>query len=80
MLPASADRGLCAICEHAQQVVSQRGSIFSLCRKNFVDPEFAKYPRLPVIVCRGFTGIDEEHEPDGFGQGSAKTGGTDPKS
>jgi hypothetical protein len=46
--------GLCERCTHVQVVESARGSRFYLCRLSFTDPEFPRYPRLPVIVCRGF--------------------------
>jgi hypothetical protein len=32
---------------------SDRGSIFMLCKLSFQDSRFAKYPRLPVLVCQG---------------------------
>jgi hypothetical protein len=40
--------GLCPAC------TSGRGSTFLLCRQSETDPEFAKYPRLPVLDCGGF--------------------------
>jgi hypothetical protein len=46
--------GLCASCTHAQTVASPKGSTFTLCRLSFTDPRFAKYPRLPVLVCSGY--------------------------
>jgi hypothetical protein len=33
---------------------SDRGSVFLLCEKALNDPGFAKYPRLPVLACRGY--------------------------
>jgi GrpB-like predicted nucleotidyltransferase (UPF0157 family) len=47
--------GLCADCIHARRVESARGSVFFLCELSVTDPHFAKYPRLPVIFCSGFT-------------------------
>jgi hypothetical protein len=35
-------------------VGNTRGSRFSLCERSKTDPSFAKYPRLPVLECRGF--------------------------
>ncbi|HEX4075991.1 MAG TPA: hypothetical protein VHX49_11380 [Candidatus Acidoferrales bacterium] len=55
--------GLCADCVFARRIESARGSRFVLCEKSRTDPAFAKYPRLPVIACCGFT---------------AKSGGTGP--
>jgi hypothetical protein len=46
--------GLCRACTHAQVVVSARGSRFYLCRLSAADPAFPRYPRLPVLTCRGF--------------------------
>jgi hypothetical protein len=31
-----------------------RGSSFSLCERSKDDPAFPKYPRLPVLECRGY--------------------------
>ena len=30
-----------------------RGSVFSLCRRSRDDPTYPRYPRLPVLACRG---------------------------
>jgi hypothetical protein len=49
------DPGLCGHCVHAQIIRNDRGSTFFLCRRSATDPEFPKYPRLPVLYCRGFT-------------------------
>ncbi len=46
--------GLCGECVHARLMESDRGSVFLLCEKSLRDPSFAKYPRLPVLACRGF--------------------------
>jgi hypothetical protein len=46
--------GLCASCVHARNVESSRGSFFLLCELSRTDPTFAKYPRLPVLSCRGY--------------------------
>ena len=47
--------GLCATCEHMRRVESDRGSVFYRCALADTDPRFAKYPRLPVIVCDGYS-------------------------
>ncbi len=49
--------GLCADCRYMQRIESARGSTFYLCKRSATDHEFPKYPRLPVIQCRG-------HEPE----------------
>jgi hypothetical protein len=46
--------GLCADCLHMRRIASDRGTVFYLCQKSASDPEFAKYPRLPVLQCRGY--------------------------
>jgi len=47
-------RGLCASCRHARIITSARGSEFVLCEKSRTDPRFARYPRLPVLMCDGY--------------------------
>jgi len=46
--------GLCSDCEHARRMQSDRGSVFFLCHLSFADPDFPKYPRLPVVMCAGY--------------------------
>lgn len=46
--------GLCFDCLHAQKIESARGSLFYRCQRSDTDPSFPKYPRLPVIQCRGY--------------------------
>ena len=46
--------GLCADCEHARLVDSLHHTTFYLCQRSATDPSFPKYPRLPVIECRGY--------------------------
>lgn len=50
----AADAGLCATCVHMQLIKSDRGSTFYLCKRSLSDLSFPKYPRLPVIQCRGY--------------------------
>ena len=56
--------GLCARCRWARTVPS-RTTVFWMCTRSFTDPSFAKYPRLPMLECRGFeegergTGVEE---------------------
>lgn len=38
-------------------MVSDRGSEFWLCRRGLTEPAFLKYPKLPVLRCRGFEAI-----------------------
>lgn len=37
-----------------RKIVSDRGSVFFLCQLSKADPSFPKYPRLPVLQCRGY--------------------------
>jgi hypothetical protein len=46
--------GLCADCQHARIIKSDRDSTFLQCQLSFTDPQFAKYPRLPILSCRGY--------------------------
>jgi hypothetical protein len=45
--------GLCDSCRFQRIVRSGRGSVFTLCERSKIDPEFPKYPRVPVTECRG---------------------------
>lgn len=45
--------GLCARCHHGQAVPGAR-STFWLCERSRTDPAYPRYPRLPVVRCRGF--------------------------
>jgi hypothetical protein len=46
--------GLCGVCRHQRLVPNTRGSVFSLCERSRTEPEFPRYPRLPVLRCPGF--------------------------
>jgi len=48
------DVGLCSVCRHVVATTNDRGSTFYRCGLAKTDPSFPKYPRLPVLVCRGF--------------------------
>ena len=55
VMPGGAVRpGLCGDCVHARRIESDRGSVFFLCQLSFSDNKFAKYPKLPVLVCTGY--------------------------
>jgi hypothetical protein len=51
--------GLCESCANVRVVVSGKGSSFYMCRLSAVDPAFPKYPRLPVLRCRGYTPAEQ---------------------
>jgi hypothetical protein len=46
--------GLCATCEHAKILSSDRGSTFYRCGLSDTDPRFRRYPALPVMRCEGY--------------------------
>lgn len=50
--------GLCESCHHARPIVNDRGSRFLLCQLALTDSAFRKYPRLPVLSCRGYVQAD----------------------
>ncbi|MDP9293328.1 MAG: hypothetical protein M3O90_02710 [Actinomycetota bacterium] len=52
-MASRAPAGLCDSCVHQQLVTNTRGSTFSLCRRSKDEPQYPKYPRLPVLRCRG---------------------------
>jgi len=58
--------GLCDQCRHQHLVPNTRGSVFSLCERSRTDPDFPRYPRLPVLSCPGF-----EPEPEAAAPGAA---------
>jgi hypothetical protein len=59
--------GLCDTCVHQRIVRNTRGSVFSLCRRSRDEPEFPRYPRVPVLECRG-------HESHGGADGPERVG------
>ena len=50
---AATAAGLCGSCCHARVVRSDRGSQFVLCERSKSDAAFPRYPRLPVLECKG---------------------------
>jgi hypothetical protein len=46
--------GLCDSCRHQRLVRTGRGSVFTMCLKAREDPDFPKYPRVPVRACSGY--------------------------
>jgi hypothetical protein len=46
--------GLCSQCQHARLIESSKGSVFLLCELSKTDPQFSKYPRLPILACDGY--------------------------
>lgn len=63
-VPPDLDRvGLCRSCRHARIVRSDTGSTFYLCGLSRVDPSFPKYPRTPVLSCRGYERASSPEDP-----------------
>jgi hypothetical protein len=52
--------GLCDRCRHQRIVENTRGSSFSLCELSRTNPDFPRYPRLPVKSCTGFNAREQE--------------------
>jgi hypothetical protein len=52
--------GLCESCRNARIVETRTGSRFYLCQLSAVDPAFPRYPRLPVLRCRGYAPARDE--------------------
>jgi len=48
------DPGLCGSCRHARVVENRRGSRFYMCLRSKTDPNFPRYPPLPVLACPGY--------------------------
>ena len=51
---AKPNAGLCDSCRHQRLVRNTRGSVFSLCDRSRTDPDYPRYPRLPVVSCEGY--------------------------
>ena len=63
--------GLCDSCVHQRIVRNTRGSVFSLCERSRTDPAFPRYPRMPVLACRGH---EPRSEADGAGVAPGEPG------
>jgi len=57
-IPPHLGQSLCIRCIHHRRIMSGRGSMFILCKKNKVSQQFSKYPPQPVSTCIGFTPVD----------------------
>lgn len=68
--------GLCAQCVYLKIIRSDRGSEFVQCLRSFEDARYAKYPRLPVMHCRGFL-AQQAHAKDHHGVMQEAPAGTD---
>ena len=55
--------GLCADCQHCRTVKNDRKSgrsTFYLCRRSLTEPEYPKYPPLPVLRCPGYERVGDK--------------------
>ncbi|HLQ61774.1 MAG TPA: hypothetical protein VK131_07930 [Candidatus Acidoferrales bacterium] len=50
---AAPNPGLCASCRHSKTVAGAH-SRFWMCLRSRTEPSFPRYPRLPVLSCRGY--------------------------
>jgi len=57
-MPGTTPRGLCDACLWARLVRSQRGSGFLRCGRSDTEPDYPRYPALPVRSCPGFAAAD----------------------
>ena len=46
--------GLCVPCIYHATAANNRGAEFHLCELGVRDSTFPKYPRLPVLSCKGY--------------------------
>ena len=52
--------GLCARGRHGRAITSSRGSTFWRCERSAREPDYPKYPPLPMLVCEGHEPLDDE--------------------
>ncbi|HEY2405914.1 MAG TPA: hypothetical protein VGI10_07925 [Polyangiaceae bacterium] len=52
--------GLCASCQFRKIVRSQRASEFWLCERSRREPQFPRYPTLPVLRCAGYARLADK--------------------
>jgi hypothetical protein len=50
--------GLCSSCRHARTKSTPRGSAFWRCELAGQNPDFPRYPALPVTRCEGYEEAD----------------------
>lgn len=53
MGPIQPPAGLCSQCRHRKEIRTDRGSIFTQCLRSFAEPQYPRYPRIPVLTCPG---------------------------
>lgn len=58
-----AEVGLCFGCRHARSQENARGSRFWRCLRADREPDFLRYPPLPVLECSGFEPANDPDAP-----------------
>ena len=48
------DAGLCLTCRWKRLATNRRGSVFFRCARAETDPQYVRYPSLPVRACPGY--------------------------
>jgi hypothetical protein len=59
---AKPNAGLCDSCRYQRLVRNTRGSEFSLCERSRTNPDYPRYPRLPVVSCEGYVRRGKKHD------------------
>jgi hypothetical protein len=54
--------GLCGRCIYARRIESAKRSVFYLCELSTTNPQFPRYPRLPVLLCAGYQEVSSRIE------------------
>lgn len=55
--------GLCASCAHGRRLRAVR-AVYLRCARSDADASFPRYPRLPVVACRGWEARPGEAVPE----------------
>jgi len=58
-MASASDFGLCDTCGHQRRITSGRGSVFSMCEIGLRDPDWPKYPRMPVLRCPRYAAVED---------------------
>jgi hypothetical protein len=58
------EAGLCDSCVHQRLVRTTRDSVFSLCERSRTEDAYPRYPRTPVLACRGHEMRERRGRPD----------------
>ena len=61
-MPDPESVGLCLTCRWMRSATNRRGSVFFRCARAETDPQFVRYPSLPVRSCAGYEEREREEE------------------